>query len=480
MNLTDWRTWLRPGMLIKRWVALFLLSVTLTGLALAMGLAWLYRNVAVPEPWTGFVQAITLQFVVHPWRELILLGIGSTVLLFSLMRLSRSLIGPLMARSADGQGLAQIVYEHRFGPARPEFNVVAIGGGTGLSILLRGLKGQNLNITAVVTVADDGGSTGRIRSEFDIPAPGDIRNCIVALADDESLVGQLFGYRFDQEASSLNGHSFGNLYITALTQITGSFERAVLESSKVLNIRGRVLPSTLENVTLCAELVNGETICGESKIAKKTAPIKRVYLAPGQPTAYQPALAAILNADLIVLGPGSLYTSVLPNLMVNGITEAIRWSRGTVVYACNVATQAGETDHFAAVDHVRAIEDHVGAGVLDYVLINDNPASVAAITPDLHVDPVVPLDLHRLDRRIKVVVGDVVSDRNPLRHDPAKLTAALIEIARGQASVLQFDQPVEVVVSPRRLETPSRPQPVAPVADAALDRELVSSGAGGE
>ena len=481
MNLTYWRTWLRPGMLVKRWVALFMLSVTLTGLALAMGLAWLYRNVDVPEPWTDAVQALTLQFVPHPGRELFLLALGTGVLLFSLVRLSHSLIAPLMARSSGGQALAQIVYEHRFGRARAEYNVVAIGGGTGLSILLRGLKREDLNITAVVTVADDGGSTGRIRSEFDIPAPGDIRNCIVALADDESLVSQLFNYRFDQEGSSLSGHSFGNLFITALTQVTGSFERAVLESSKVLNIRGRVLPSTIENVTLCAELVNGETICGESKIAKKTAPIKRIYLAPGHPTAYQPALAAILNADLIVLGPGSLYTSVLPNLMVAGITEAIRWSRGTVVYVCNVATQAGETDHFGAVDHVRAIEDHVGPGVLDYVLINANPASADAITPDLNVEPVVPADLHRLDRQIKIVTQDVVSDRNPLRHDPAKLTATLVAIARGQADILApLDGPDPSADGMVPVDAELDVAALAADVTRAREREFVNSSSGGE
>ena len=418
-------------MLIKRWVLLFLLSMTLCSLAIAMGLAWAYRTIDFPTALTGFVETITLQFIAHPYRELILLGGGVAVLCFSVWKLSRAVLGPLLALSTSDRGLAQIVADHRFGPAPAEMNVVTIGGGTGLSNLLRGLKLENLSLTAIVTVADDGGSTGRIRSEFDIPAPGDIRNCITALADDESLVNQLFQYRFKADGSTLNGHSFGNLFITALAQVTGSFERAVIESAKVLNIRGRVLPSTLENVDLYAELIDGTVIRGESSIANKTAPIKRVFLGPGSPPGYQPALGAILNADLIILGPGSLYTSVLPNLMVAGITESIRWSGGTVVYVCNVATQAGETDHFGAADHVRAVVEHVGEHVVDYVLINSNPASVAAIGPELPVEPVVPEDLHRIARDIKVVTRDVVSDRNPLRHDPTKLTAALLEIARG-------------------------------------------------
>ena len=418
-------------MMIKRWVGLLFLGTVLTGLALAMGLVYAYRYYPFPEAVSGLVQAVTLQFLPRSVRFAIVLVAGVGSLVFGFWRLSHSLISPLMARSARGQDLAQIVAEHRFGPRRPGLHVVAIGGGTGLSTLLRGLKHQDAAITAIVTVSDDGGSTGRIRSEFDIPAPGDIRSCLVALADDESLVGRLFQYRFDQAGSDLAGHSFGNLFITALSQVTGSFERAVIESAHVLAVRGRVLPSTLENVTLSAELVDGTVVRGESKIAHKQAPIKRVFLEPGRPSGYEPALSAILNADLIVLGPGSLYTSVLPNLLVDGITQAIRWSPARVVYVCNVATQAGETDHFSAADHICVIADQLGPGVLECALVNSNPASAAAIDPSLPIDPVTPEGLERLGRGIRVVTGDVVSDHNPLRHDPEKLAAALLEIARG-------------------------------------------------
>jgi len=430
MKPTTWRTWMRPGMLVKRWAGLFVLGMTLTGLALAMGLVTVYRYFPFPSSVSWLIQAVTLQAVDHPWRELLVLALGAVTLAYASRRLSNSVIGPLMERSARGQALAQIVAEHRFGPTRPEFNVVAIGGGTGLSTLLRGLKHCDLGITAIVTVADDGGSTGRIREDFDIPAPGDIRNCIAALADDEALVTRLFQYRFEAGSSDLRGHSFGNLFITALAQITGSFEQAVIESARVLAVRGRVLPSTLENVTLCAELVDGTTVRGESAISHNKPPIKRVFLAPEDPEGYGPALSAILNADLIVLGPGSLYTSVLPNLMVAGITEAIRWSAGRVVYVCNVATQPGETDHFAAADHIQTIVSHLGDGVLDAALVNSNATPASAIKPEWRVDAVTDESVGRIAQRVQVVTRDVVNDHNPLRHDSAKLAAALLEIAR--------------------------------------------------
>ena len=347
-----WRTWLRPGMHVKRWAALFLLGTILTGLSVAMALVYSYRYAPFPEPISSVVQIVTLQFLPRELRFALVFVSGVSFMAYGFYRLTRGLVLPVLAHVKADKQLVQIVAEHRFGLRSPDVNVVAIGGGTGLSTLLRGLKRHDLSITAIVTVADDGGSTGKIRTAYDIPAPGDIRNCLVALADDESLVSRLFQYRFSQAGSELNGHSFGNLFITALTQVTGSFERAVIESANVLNIRGRVLPSTLANVRLDAELVDGSTIKGESQIQHKTAPILRVLLSPRDPAAYKPAVTAILNSDLIILGPGSLYTSIVPNLLVPDIVRAIRASTAPKVYVINVATQTGETDHFSALDHL--------------------------------------------------------------------------------------------------------------------------------
>ena len=423
-------------MLIKRWIGLLVLSVTLVSLALAMALAWLYREYDFPRQLEGIVQTVTLQFIPHPYRAVLILAIGAALLAVALRRLTRSLLDPFIRVGPGNPGMAQMLAEHRFGPVRPPMSIVAIGGGTGLSALLRGLKNVNAGITAIVTVADDGGSTGRIRKEFDIPAPGDIRACLVAMADAESTVSKLFAYRFDKEGSSLTGHSFGNLFITALTQVTGSFELAVIESARVLAVRGRVLPSTLDNVTLCAELVDGTTVRGESTISRNKPPIKRVFLEPEHPIGYEPALGAIIQADLIVLGPGSLYTSVLPNLSVSGLIEAIRWSRGTVVYVCNVATQPGETDHFGALDHIRVVMEALGPGVLSYALVNNNRAPLTAIRPDMPVEAVIDEDLEQIAGEVTIIARDLVNDENPLRHDPLKLADALLDIARRPSGPL--------------------------------------------
>jgi uncharacterized cofD-like protein len=420
-------------MAIKRWVALILVGSALTGVAAAMALVFSYRYFPFPPAVAGFVQVVTLQFLSREARFVVVLALGLLCIVLGVRQLGRAILEPLLARSGDTRDLAEIVAEHRFGPAAPSMVVVAVGGGTGLSSLLRGLKRHDISITAVVTVADDGGSTGRIRTEFDIPAPGDIRNCLAALADDEALVSRLFQYRFDQPGSALRGHSFGNLFITALAQVTGSFEKAVIESASVLNIRGRVLPSTLANVHLHAELQDGMVMHGESSIEKKTAPIVRVFLEPDHPPVYEPAFGALLNADLVVLGPGSLYTSVLPNLLVEGISQAVRWSPATVVYVCNVATQPGETDGFSAADHVRVLLDQLGPNVIDVVLVNSNPASATAVaSADDPIDPVLPDSLDALGGSFRVVARDVVSNRNPLRHDPDKLTAVLLDIAHEE------------------------------------------------
>lgn len=412
------------------------MGLVITSLAMAMALAWVYRNYNFPPSLTGFVQTITLQFIPHPYREAVVVVVGISFIGIGSLQLARSLLAPFMAQRPSGTGLAEIIQAHRFGPTAPELKVVAIGGGTGLSTLLRGLKQHDIAITAIVTVGDDGGSSGRLRTEFNMPPPGDIRNCIVALADVEPLMGELFQYRFEQAGSGLNGHSFGNLFITAMTQVSGSFEQAIVESSRVLAVRGNVVPSSLENITVCAEMADGRIIRGESAIVAERAKIQRVFLDPPHPAAYDPAIVAILSADLIVLGPGSLYTSVLPNLLVQGITHAIRCSTATKVYVCNVATQPGETDNFGVADHFRALHEHMEGPIVDHVLVNDNMGPAATkIKPEWAVSAVDPQGVAELEGVARVVLRDVVNPNFPLRHDPEKLAAALLDLAREERTI---------------------------------------------
>jgi uncharacterized cofD-like protein len=304
--------------------------------------------------------------------------------------------------------------------------VVAIGGGHGLATLLRGLKIYTRNLTAVVTVADDGGSSGRIRESFGILPPGDIRNCLAALSNDEQMLTQLFQYRFSSEGA-LEGHSFGNLFITALAEITGSFENAVAESGKVLSVSGRVLPSTLHDVRLVADMQLPNMpmqvrVQGESRIPKMAGRVRRVWLEPNDAPAYPPVLKAILNADLIVIGPGSLYTSLLPNLLVKDLVGAIHASRAVKVYVCNIVTQAGETESFSAHDHIRSLEEHVGDRLFDVILCNENFQGTLN-----EGDQWVTID-ERTRSDIRTQYTDLADESHPWRHDPVKLAEALTKI----------------------------------------------------
>jgi uncharacterized cofD-like protein len=304
--------------------------------------------------------------------------------------------------------------------------IVAIGGGHGLSTLLRGLKGYTHNLTAVVTVADDGGSSGRIRESFGILPPGDIRNCLAALSNDEQMLTQLFQYRFSSKGE-LEGHSFGNLFITALAEITGSFENAVAESGKVLSVSGRVLPATLHDVKLIADMQLPDMavqvrVEGESRIPKMAGRVRRVWLEPNNAPAYPPVIKAILNADMIVVGPGSLYTSLLPNLLVQDLLGAMHASRAVKVYVCNIATQTGETDSYTCYDHVRSLEEHVGDSVFDAVLCNDNyVGQLGENARWVLVD-----EKSRSDSR--VLCADLTDQNHPWRHDSGKLAETLIRI----------------------------------------------------
>jgi uncharacterized cofD-like protein len=317
--------------------------------------------------------------------------------------------------------------------------IVALGGGTGLSSVLRGLKeyvagpkknGANrpiADLVAVVTVTDDGGSSGRLRNEYRVLPPGDIRNCMAALSEDEHLLGELFQYRFPV-GKGLAGHSFGNLFLTALTNVTGDFSKAIRVSSQVLAIRGRIFPLTEQNVTLEADLEDGHTVAGETNISRSRKPIDRVRLVPRRVRPVPDVLKAIRDADLILVGPGSLYTSIIPNFLVEQIVDVIMNSRATCVYIANLMTQPGETQHYSVADHVRAVYRHTRPGLFDYAVINTK-----LVTPRLlrryrqqGAEPVDP-SFEELDQlHLRYVTGDLLLEEGVVRHDQARLTRLLI------------------------------------------------------
>ena len=408
--------WLVPGIGVKRWLLVLLAGATLLGLGIGYVLLDLYRTVPLPPP----VTVLTLQFIPRLGRALLFGGLGVALMVWSLGRIQRNLLAPFLR---PGQDLASTLNEHRRRGRGPR--IVAIGGGTGLSTLLRGLKAHTSNLTAIVTVADDGGSSGRLRQALGVLPPGDFRNCIAALADDEALTTQLFQYRFGS-GEGLGGHSFGNLFITAMTEVAGSFERALLESSRVLAIQGQVLPSTLQDVTLVGDLaVDGESVSrvqGESQITQHAGAIQHVYLQPDDAPAFPGAIRAILEADLIVLGPGSLYTSLLPNLLVRDLASAIAASRARKVYVCNTATQPGETTGYSVRDHVLAIERHTRTGLFPVVLANSRQQG--RLLPNLEWVPLDP----PLNGQHRVITADVADVERPWRHDSAKLANALMNL----------------------------------------------------
>jgi uncharacterized cofD-like protein len=407
--------WLKPGMGVKRWLLLLACGIAL----LSLGFSFLLRHL---YPLPDVFYYITFQFIPRGLRAGLFMLAGVAALVIALLGLNRALLAPFI--EADPETVVNAVYRYRQRERGPK--IVAIGGGHGLSVLLRGLKGYTSNVTAIVTVADDGGSSGRLRRELGVLPPGDIRNCIAALADDEALMTQLFQYRFGN-GKGLDGHSFGNLFITAMAQVTGSFDQAIVESGRVLAVQGRVLPSTLCDVTLTADLraepVGVSRVTGESSITEACGIIERVYLEPNDAPAYPGAVRALLEADLIVAGPGSLCTSVLPNLLVQDVARAVTASRALKVYVCNVATQRGETDGYNTGDHVTMLETHLGAGFFPVVLANDN-LDVDLASPGADLVPVAfpPGAAYR------VITRDLVDRARPWRHDSDKLARALLNL----------------------------------------------------
>ena len=421
--------WLTPGLGVKRWLLPILLGLTLLAVGVGILVLDVYRT--APESWwLPLLSAASLRFLIRPVRALIFGGLGVGLVVVGIWGLNRSLLAPFLR---PGRPVVDALATHRRRGRGPR--IVAIGGGHGLSNLLRGLKAFTYNLTAVVTVADDGGSSGRLRRTMGILPPGDIRNCLAALSNDEQLIAQLFQYRFANGEGGLDGHSFGNLFISAMSEITGSFEEAVAESGRVLSVHGRVLPSTLHDVNLVADVVLPNTVsevrvAGESRIPEVSGKVSRVWLEPDNPPAFPQVIQALLKADLILIGPGSLYTSILPNLLVPDIAAAVRASQALKIFVCNVATQKGETVGYTCGDHVRVLENHLGGDLFDIVVSNEQcegtlPTDVQWVTAE-----------DDLDDDFAVYRADVVDPERPWRHDGEKLARVLIDLLQERTGPL--------------------------------------------
>jgi len=396
--------WLYPGIGIKRWIGVSAFGITLIIVG-SLGLR-------TEDYWV--VQILDTIVVIS----------GIIILILGIKRMMHSFIMAVIP-SSKGTELVDILYQRRHLGRGPK--IVTVGGGTGLSVLLSGLKEYTSNITAIVTVADSGGSSGRLREQFDILPPGDIRNCLVALADASTLMRDLFQFRFDQN-SEFSGHNFGNLFITVMTRLTGDFEKAIKETSKVLALRGQVIPSTLNNVALVAQHKDGSITEGEDKIPKAHIPIDKVYLRPSAPVATPEAIKAIEEAQVIILGPGSLYTSIIPNLLIKEITDSILASEAIKIYVCNVMTQPGETDGYSVSDHIKTLIKHSHPRIFDYCIVNTGeiPAEIRKRYAQEGACPVAN-DTKKIEGMgYRVVENDIIVVKDVIRHDPLKLAKAVL------------------------------------------------------
>lgn len=407
--------WLLPGLEIKRWFALIFLG----SLLITIGLM-IFFNLRPVYFIMEFIRKIAL--VVPTDILAVVITIGGALLFFKgWQKTNISMLDTHNGR--EKETLLENLYRRRKLNRGPK--IVAIGGGTGLSMLLKGIKRITNNITAVVTVGDDGGSSGRLREEMGVLPPGDIRNCIAALADNEDLITKLFQYRFNT-GEGLKGHSFGNLFLTALCSITGDMVRAVKESSNVLSIRGRVLPSTLDNMKLAAEYEDGTIVHGESAIPEEHKKIKRLFTEPEHCKPLEDVIEAIKDADLIILGPGSLYTSVIPNLLIKEISEEVIKSNAKKIYVCNIMTQPGETDNYAVSDHINALYKHASSNkLIDAVLVNNVlPKNMADKYEQCGQMPVV---LDRYNVHVDIVEKKLIEESKEglVRHSSNRVARAI-------------------------------------------------------
>jgi uncharacterized cofD-like protein len=427
MNL---RRWLTPGIGVKRWLLLTFVGLLLLALGVAHVIRQATRDLQPGGIAQGILDALTLQFLPYPLRGLLVGLIGVLLLGYGAYRTIRALTAPFMP--AEGGKLVELIYQRKSLARGPR--IVAIGGGTGLSALLRGLKEHTSNLTAVVAVADDGGSSGVLREELGIPPVGDIRRCLAALADSELLMGELLEHRFAGSPSDsapeaggpLGGHPVGNLLLAAMTQLEGGdFEEGVRRANRVLAVRGQVLPAAATPLTLHARMRDGTVLDGQSLITR-TAGIERAWVTPADAPACDDALVAIGEADLIVLGPGSLYTSLLPSLLLPQIRDAVAASGALRLYVCNVATQVGETTDLDLAGHVEALVAHAGSGIVDCVLANNR-----LVTPRPPASPAEPVRLTwppNVATAPRLILDDVVDPERAHHHDPAHLAAAVIQV----------------------------------------------------
>ena len=399
---------LQFGVGLKRWAVIGAIGVAIW----SIGFAWLIRQFSD----LGFPNFL-------PWHleGFLLLVLGSGSILAALYGFYRKL-SPVLLGSQSIEEVADQIYTRWSRGRGPK--IVAIGGGTGLSVLLRGLRDHTDNLTAIITVADDGGSSGRLRRELGVLPPGDFRNCLVAMSEDESLLGELFQYRFD-EGNGLKGHSFGNLFIVAMTHITHSFEQALVESSRVLAVRGQVIPSTLSNLSLKVDFADGTSVEGESNIGHHGGKISQISIDPIDAPGHPLAIKAIEEAEMVVIGPGSLYTSILPNLLVPDISEAIRRTSAPIIYACNVVTEVGETQGFDVAKHMEILRQFTFREVVDYVVANNAKLNLRLDYPG---EPVV--DDGRSVAPAKLELADLADPERPIRHSSEKLAAAVMSVYR--------------------------------------------------
>jgi uncharacterized cofD-like protein len=427
--------WLQPGLGVKRWLLLAVLGAAL----FVNGVSRYLTDEGMTLRINEFVDWLVAEVFPPGYLPYVFMAVGALLVALGIWKWLNAIV-----TAVAPHGASNVIGAIQKRKLERGYRIVVVGGGTGLATMLRGLKKITTNLTAVVTVSDDGGSSGRLQKELGVLPPGDIRNCLVALSDDEALLTELFRHRFS-EGEGLSGHSFGNLFLAAMTAITGNFDQAIKVSSRVLNVKGRVLPSTLAVARLCAKMSDGSIVEGESLIPEAHGTIEEVYLDPPYAAPLGEVIAAIREADAIVLGPGSLYTSIMPNLLVDRIGREIEASTAVKIYVCNVMTQPGETDGYTASRHVRALLHGAKANVCEVAVVNDElPHKLREAYAEEGQLPVQVDEEQLRELGVRVVRANVISETDTVRHDSDRLAAVVVgiidEAVAERASYVRFRQ----------------------------------------